>query len=204
MQIMVKNLAKQFGREWIFKNLDFEFSSNQSYAIIGNNGSGKSTLLKVLAGVMPTTQGEIKYITDKAKEIKAEDWFNHLAIATPYLELIEEFSLEETIDFYTSFKRLTISKKDLIKRLEFQKNKHKQVRFFSSGMKQKLKLGLAMFSDVKVLLLDEPTSNLDEANISWYLFHIKNVLRDRLTIICSNQPIEYNFCNQNIDLMLLK
>jgi ABC-type multidrug transport system ATPase subunit len=203
MQIMVKNLAKQFGREWIFKNLDFEFFSNQSYAIIGNNGSGKSTLLKILAGVMPATQGQVEYITN-SKEIKSEDWFQHLAIATPYLELVEEFSLEETIDFYSSFKKLIISKKDLIEKLEFQKNRHKQIRFFSSGMKQKLKLGLAMFSDVKVLFLDEPTSNLDEANTNWYLSHIKNVLVDKITIICSNQPIEYNFCNYHINLMLLK
>lgn len=204
MQITVKNLAKQFGREWIFKNLDYEFQTNQSYAITGNNGSGKSTLLKVLAGVMPQTKGEIKYSDAQGVEIKVEDWFKHLAVATPYLELIEEFSLEETIDFYSSFKKLAITKNELIAKLDFQKNKYKPVKVFSSGMKQKLKLSLAMFSDVKVLFLDEPTSNLDESNTAWYLAHIREALKDKITIICSNQPLEYNFCSQTINLTLYK
>lgn len=203
MRIITQSLGKQFGREWIFKNLDITFQTNQSYAVVGNNGSGKSTLLKILAGAMPATLGEISYEEDE-KNIHTDNWFKHLAIAAPYLELVEEFSLQETIDFYIRFKKIYVRKEELIEKLGFSKNVNKPIRFFSSGMKQKLKLGLAMYADVKVLFLDEPTSNLDEKNTAWYLENIQEVLKDKITIICSNQPNEYHFCNQVINLTSFK
>lgn len=203
MRIITQSLGKQFGREWIFKNLDVIFQTNQSYAVVGNNGSGKSTLLKILAGAMPATLGEISYEEDE-KNIHTDNWFKHLAIAAPYLELVEEFSLQETIDFYIRFKKIYVRKEELIEKLGFSKNVNKPIQFFSSGMKQKLKLGLAMYADVKVLFLDEPTSNLDEKNTAWYLENIQEVLKDKITIICSNQPNEYHFCNQVINLTSFK
>ncbi len=203
MQIIAQNLGKQFGREWIFKNLTFHFQPHQSYAITGNNGSGKSTLLKILAGTMPLTTGEIEY-ENKGSKINPADWFKQLAIAAPYLELVEEFSLQETIDFHIRFKKLYVKPKELIEKLGFEKNQHKPIRFFSSGMKQKLKLGLALYSDVKVLFLDEPTANLDEKNIEWYLENVSKVLKDRLIIIGSNQTNEYSFCNHIINLAFFK
>lgn len=203
MTISTQNIGKQFGREWIFRNFTFDFLPNQSYAIIGNNGSGKSTLLKVLAGAMPLTQGKIYYLNDGQK-VSSEDWFKYLAIASPYLELIEEFSLQETIDFYTNFKKLSVKKEELIEKLGFQGSKQKAIKFFSSGMKQKLKLGLAMYSQAKILFLDEPTSNLDEKNTAWYLENIKEAIKDKITFICSNQPNEYYFCSEVINLSSFK
>jgi ABC-type multidrug transport system ATPase subunit len=203
IQINTQNLGKQFGREWIFKDLTFNFLSNQSYAITGNNGSGKSTLLKMLAGTMPLSVGKIEYEKED-KKINTEDWFKELSIAAPYLELIEEFSLKEIIDFHTRFKKLYVKPKEFIEKLGFEKNEHKPIKFFSSGMKQKLKLGLALYSDVNVLFLDEPTANLDTKNIEWYLENISKVLKDRLVIICSNQSEEYSFCNHVINLTFFK
>lgn len=202
-KIVAKNVGKQFGREWIFKNLSFEFLENKSYAIIGSNGSGKSTLMKILAGIMPATIGEVNYVYNE-KKIDAGDWFKDLAIAAPYLELVEEFSLKEMIDFHTNFKKLSVKREELIKILGFQKNTYKPIKFFSSGMKQKLKLALAMYAKSKVLFLDEPTANLDEKNIDWYVENIKEVSVNKVVIICSNQQYEYNFCNQIFNLMLFK
>jgi ABC-type multidrug transport system ATPase subunit len=203
MQILVENLGKQFGREWIFKNFNFRFQENQSYAIIGHNGSGKSTLMKILAGVIVASQGEITY-TNQQKKIEIQEWFKEISIAAPYLDLIEEFSLKEIIDFHIRFKKLYVKKEEFIDKLAFQKNLNKPIRFFSSGMKQKLKLGLAMYSKTKVLFLDEPTANLDKKNTFWYIEHIKEVLEDRILIICSNQENEYNFCNEVINLAFFK
>jgi ABC-type multidrug transport system ATPase subunit len=202
-KIIVNNIGKQFGREWIFKNFSFNFFENQSYAITGSNGSGKSTLIKILAGIIPATIGEIDYVYNE-KKVYPQDWFKDLSIAAPYLELVEEFSLKEMIDFHNSFKKLSVKREELIERLGFQKSTHKSIKFFSSGMKQKLKLALAMYSEAKVLFLDEPTTNLDEKNISWYIENIKEVSASKLLVICSNQPYEYNFCNQVINLMLFK
>ncbi|SFE99241.1 ABC transporter ATP-binding protein [Thermoflexibacter ruber] len=202
-KIVAKNVGKQFGREWIFKNFSFEFLENQSYAIIGSNGSGKSTLMKILTGMMPATMGEVDYVYNE-KKIDSRDWFKDLAIAAPYLELVEEFSLKEMIDFHTNFKKLSVKREELIKILGFQKSTYKPIKFFSSGMKQKLKLALAMYAKSKVLFLDEPTANLDEKNIDWYVENIKEVSANKVVIICSNQQYEYNFCNQIVNLMLFK
>ncbi|GAB4188669.1 MAG: heme ABC exporter ATP-binding protein CcmA [Thermoflexibacter sp.] len=202
-KIVAKNVGKQFGREWIFKNFSFEFLENQSYAIIGSNGSGKSTLMKTLAGIIPATIGEIDYVYNE-KKIDVQYWFKDLAIAAPYLELVEEFSLKEMIDFHTNFKKLSVTREELIKILGFQKSAYKPIKFFSSGMKQKLKLALAMYAESKVLFLDEPTANLDEKNIDWYVENIKEVSVNKVVIICSNQQYEYNFCNQIVNLMLFK
>jgi ABC-type multidrug transport system ATPase subunit len=202
-KIVTKNVGKQFGREWIFKNFSFDFHENQSYAITGSNGSGKSTLMKILAGIIPATIGEVDYVYNE-KKVDSQDWFKDLAIAAPYLELVEEFSLREMIDFHTNFKKLSVKRDELIKKLEFQKSTHKPIKFFSSGMKQKLKLALAMYAESKILFLDEPTANLDEKNINWYIENIKEVSANKVLIICSNQQYEYNFCNQVVNLMLFK
>lgn len=200
MQIILDKVGKRYNREWIFRNLSLSFIKGHSYAITGPNGSGKSTLLQVISGVIPASEGRIEYKNDK--NILPEDLYKHITLATPYLELIEEFTLSELLDFHLKFKtfRNSISKQEFIERLKFEKSQNKEVRFFSSGMKQRLKIGLALYSDSSVLLLDEPTSNLDHANIDWYKDEVVQHLNNRIVIICSNQPYEYEFCEEVIDL----
>ena len=74
------------------------------------------------------------------------------------------------------------------------------IKYFSSGMKQRLKLALAFCSDTPMLMLDEPTSNLDKQGVEWYLGLVQQFAAGRLTIICSNQEHEYSFCTQHLDI----
>ncbi|WP_332913584.1 ABC transporter ATP-binding protein [Algoriphagus boritolerans] len=140
-----------------------ELSDGDSLAITGGNGSGKSTLLKCISGAIPFSSGKITFESDK-KLIPETDWYKHLAISAPYLELPEEFSLLELVNFHFKFKNPLnqIQPKELIEILYLDQHASKPVSQFSSGMKQRLKLGIALFSDVPVILLDEPTSNLDK------------------------------------------
>ncbi len=195
MEIFVEGLSKKFNRDWIFKNLSATFSINQSYAVTGANGSGKSTLLQVLAAIMPPTEGKIQYRIQQ-KIIPPDEIFRFLVMATPYQELIEEFTLAELVAFHSKFKPLkgSIAAKDFIDKIQLPKAYNKPVKNFSSGMKQRLKLGLAFYSDTPILLLDEPTSNLDKAGIMWYTQQIEENTKNRLVIVCSNQPYEYAFC----------
>jgi ABC-type multidrug transport system ATPase subunit len=78
---------------------------------------------------------------------------------------------------------------------------HKQIRYYSSGMKQRLKLALAIFSDCPILLLDEPCSNLDKEGYALYDTLIKEYAMHKLIIVGSNDPAEYHFCNAQINLM---
>lgn len=201
MQISLQNIGKKFRKEWIFRNVNLEFVSGSSYTFVGPNGSGKSTLLQVLAGVAPQTEGKVVYQKNDS-EVGIDDIYREIVIAAPYLELVEEFTLLESIEFHQKFKQFKddLTPKQLIEKLNLKPHADKPVRNFSSGMKQRLKLGLAFWSVSDIILLDEPTSNLDAQATEWYLSQIEQHTQDRLLIICSNQPHEYAFCKNIVDI----
>ncbi|MBN7812349.1 ATP-binding cassette domain-containing protein [Algoriphagus sp. H41] len=201
LKIHLHEASKRFQYEWIFKNLNLQLTQGDSLAITGGNGSGKSTLLKCISGAIPISSGKITFETE-GKELPSSDWYKQLAISAPYLELPEEFTLSEAIKFHFQFKSPLrgIQPKELIEILYLDQHTHKPVSQFSSGMKQRLKLGLALFSDVPLILLDEPTSNLDKKGIAWYGDLVQSYGQDRILIVCSNEPREYGFCNQKLAL----
>ena len=215
ISISVQNSGKRFEREWIFRKLSCEFCSTNPTAIVGGNGSGKSTLIKTLIGYLPLSEGKLVYSSnqkdkDKSilkpilKPILKENWQNYISFAAPYTELIEEFTLMEQLKFHKAFKSFDIEVEEIIEKLAFSNTKTKTIRFFSSGMKQKLKIALAIYSDAKIVFLDEPTSNLDKQNSEWYLKEIDTIIDKKTIIIASNQEAEYNFCSQIIDIQNLK
>lgn len=201
MKITLSKIGRRFNREWIFKNIDYTFLQGKSYAILGINGSGKSTLLQLISGSLSPSSGIIEYEFNQ-QLVEIDQVFNHIAISAPYLELIEEFTLSEVLSFHFQFKsrKNNLSDKQLIELLNMESSKNKQLKYFSSGMKQRVKLVLALCSDTPVLLLDEPTSNLDEEGIAWYHQLINKFTNNRLVIVCSNQLHEYNFCDEMLEV----
>ena len=199
--LQVQKASKRFHREWIFKNLDLELSAGDALAITGSNGSGKSTLLKCLSGAIPLTQGSIEYRLGTTL-LPEESWFRSLAIATPYLELPEEFTLNEALSFHFQFKKPLnqLSTQEILAILGLEKHQSKSISQFSSGMKQRVKLAIAIFSEVPLLFLDEPTTNLDKQGVSWYLELVQQYTQDRILVICSNEPREYEFCEKKLSL----
>lgn len=199
--ITLSQIGRRFNRDWIFRGVDYTFQSGETYAILGSNGSGKSTLLAVLNGSLGPSTGTINYFYED-KPVEVEQIFQYLSLAAPYLELIEEFSLSEMIDFHCKFKKLKpgIDKAALIELLNLPGSANKLIRYFSSGMKQRLKLALAFCADIPILMLDEPTSNLDAQGVEWYLSLVQQFAKDRLTIICSNQEHEYSFCKHRLNI----
>lgn len=205
MEIVVKNLGKQFQEEWIFKGLDFCFRENRVYAITGPNGSGKSTFLQVISGFLPQTTGEVIYKTDD-RNIAEEDFHKQLSVATPYTELIEEFTTLELLKFHFKFKKKRgFDDFDaFLSHINLLKAKNKVIKNFSSGMKQRLKLGLAFYAETPVILLDEPTSNLDAEGIDWYQQLLSQQRKDRIIIISSNQAYEYEQSHEQINIVSYK
>lgn len=201
MKISLQNVGKRFNREWIFKNLDQEFTSGNSYAITGANGAGKSTLLQIIAGATLFNEGEIKY-TLSNKIIREENIYNQISIAAPYLEVIEEMTLTEFFNFHSALKSWlpSFTSEKIISIINLEETAQKQIRYFSSGMKQRVKLAQAIFSNTPVVLLDEPCTNLDVDGIILYKDLIKNYCSNRLLIISSNDKQEYDFCNEIIEI----
>jgi len=201
MKITLQNIGRRFNRDWIFRNIDYTFTSGETYAILGPNGSGKSTLLQVLNGSLSPSAGDISYYLDD-QLLEIDTVFKQLSLAAPYLEVIEEFSLDEMIDFHFKFKayRPGMDKEGVINLLSLAGARNKLIKYFSSGMKQRLKLALAFCSDTPMLMLDEPTSNLDTQGVDWYLSLVQQFALNRLTIICSNQEHEYSFCKHQLNI----
>ena len=198
-RVKIQKASKRFQNEWVFKNLELELASGTTMAVTGGNGSGKSTFLKCLSGAIPLTNGRIEFELD-SNSIAQENWFRTLSIATPYLEFPEEFTLVEALNFHFQFKRPLNqwSVKELIVLMGLEKHQNKFISQFSSGMKQRVKRALALFSEVQLILLDEPTSNLDKQGIAWYADLVAQYTLDRILVICSNEPREYSFCEKKI------
>ena len=205
LKISLENIGKKFKNEWIFRNLSFEFYKNDPVAIIGPNGSGKSTLMQSLAGAIPINEGKVTFENNKYV-IPEEKWHELLSFSAPYLELIEEFTLAESVNFHTKFKPFQddINTSDFLEILELEKHKDKSVKNFSSGMRQKLKLGLAFYSLNDIILLDEPTANLDQKGFEWYLENVEKVLENKIVIVSSNEPKEYTFCKNHLNILNFK
>ncbi len=196
MKISLQNVGKRYNRDWIFRHLNFEFSPATSYAITGANGSGKSTLLQVIAGATLHSEGKLFY--HKTGDGIVEHPYRHIAIAAPYLELIEEFTAKELLEFHAGFKTLTAPIPLILQSVNLEKAADKQIRYFSSGMKQRLKLAQAFFSESEILLLDEPTTNLDSEGVNLYQALVQNQVYNRMLLVSSNVPQEYEFCKEII------
>ncbi|HOO10861.1 MAG TPA: ATP-binding cassette domain-containing protein [Cyclobacteriaceae bacterium] len=173
--------------------------------MVGPNGSGKSTLMQVLWGQVPARTGTITY-SNKEFTIPGEEAYKNVSIATPYMELVEEFTLKEMVEFHFKFKRTfqNLPVAELAGLMGLGQARDKQISNFSSGMKQRLKLGLAFFSGTSALFLDEPTTNLDKRAIAWYHEKLSEFGASRLVLIASNNEHEYPEKAQKVDLMSLK
>ena len=199
-RITLTNIGKRYNREWIFRHFNYTFSANKKYAITGPNGSGKSTLLQVIAGAIIFNEGDIQYTGAGQEQIPNENIYRQISIAAPYLELIEEMTANEFLSFHSTFKPLIISNDEILKIVNLEKAAAKQIRYFSSGMKQRLKLAQAFFCSSPVLLLDEPATNLDIDGIALYRHLITNYTKDKIVIISSNDKQEYDFCDEVISV----
>jgi ABC-type multidrug transport system ATPase subunit len=204
MKIILSDAGKRFNREWIFRHFDYQFFSSHAYAITGPNGSGKSTLLQFLAGALMPSEGKIHYYNRKGEP--TNEFYSLLSIAAPYLETIEEMTANEFFLFHHKFKPLLgeMSVSQILEKVGLLEAANKQIRYYSSGMKQRVKLAQAFFSDTPILLLDEPTTNLDLPGISLYHELVRDYCQERLVVVSSNDPQEYSFCKTIIDMKSLK
>jgi len=202
LQIKVENLGKRFRSDWIIKGMTLDIPSGSRIAITGPNGSGKSTLLRMLSGYLTPTKGKVTYAI-QAKPLDIENWYAHLTYAAPYVEIIEEFTLREALSFHLKLKPLlpSLSSEQLITLLRLEDAVDKEIRNFSSGMKQRLKLALAICSQGSIIILDEPTTNLDQFNADWYRNLVDQFLGNRTIIVASNVASDFSFCDQQISIL---
>ncbi len=200
-KIQLENCEKNFGQQTLFKHLNYSFGQPQSYALLGPNGTGKSTLLGILYGYISASAGKITWQID-GKNIEREEVYKYCSFASPYMELPEELTASEIWDFHFALKEqiVPISKTEGLEICKLNASANKQIKNFSSGMKSRLKLALAVFSKSQALMLDEPCTNMDKEGITTYHQLLDKYLNNRLLIIASNLPDEYERCAIRLDL----
>lgn len=202
MNIQLQQAGKRFNRDWIFRQFSHEFISGNTYAITGPNGSGKSTLLQTLSGSLGISEGTLSW-KNKNGNILSENIYSEVSIVAPYLDVVEEMTPFEFLTFHFSFKPKfsSITIHEIIQEVELEKAAEKQIRFFSSGMKQRIKMAQAIFSDSSILLLDEPCTNFDLQGFKLYHSLIEKYCQSKLIIVSSNDENEYSFCNNFINIL---
>ncbi len=201
MNISLEHISKRFQKYWIFKDINYSFTKPGAYALLGPNGCGKSTLLRIVAGMQSPSIGTMKYELD-GKQLEVNKVYNHVSFCAPGMEVVEELTLREFLDFHFSFKQmlpgLTIDK--IIALTGLNSAADKQLGDYSSGMKQRVKLAQAIFSDTPVLLLDEPCTNLDLQGVEQYCEWIAEYGKNRLVLVASNDEREYFFCKETLEI----
>lgn len=202
MQIVLEHISKRFQKHWIFKDVNFSFSTPGAVALLGPNGCGKSTLLRIIAGMQSPSLGRIHFQDSNGKTIAAENVFSNISFCAPGQELVEELTMREFFDFHFSFKRTLpgISAADIIKLTGLKDAADKPIGDYSSGMKQRVKLAQAIFSDTPALLLDEPCTNLDQHGVEQYREWMEQYGKNRLVIVASNDVREYFFCREQVEI----
>ncbi len=202
LSIQLNHLSKKFNKEWIFRDLTYTINAGDKVVILGGNGSGKSTLLQVISGFITENEGEVIYKAE-GKIVPVDKIKNYVSFASPYIQLVEEFTLTEMIDHTKIFKPFVkdLSTEQIIELLDLKHAKDKAIKQFSSGMKQRLKLGVAILCDTPVLLLDEPVSNLDANAINWYKNIVKEYSANRTVIVASNAiQDEFFICDKQLNV----
>jgi ABC-type multidrug transport system ATPase subunit len=200
ISIKISNAGKKFGREWIFRKVNTEIAKGEKVVVLGLNGSGKSTLLQAFTSYLSLNEGEVVYFNG-GTQTETEQVYKLISVASPYLELIEDLTLKEQVEHVAVFKPFlnNFTTQQVVDLSGLATHADKFIRLFSSGMKQRLKLTLAILADAPVLFLDEPTTNLDATVVEWYKKMIADYAMHKTIIVCSNSiKDEYAFCERTL------
>jgi len=201
-RLELENITKTFGRRLIFKDISIKLNSPNIIGVSGRNGAGKSTFVKILSGLISPSKGKVKhYLNDK--QVETEYVFNHLGFVSPYLVLYDEFTASENLFYFCKIRNIDYDKKfskELLEKVNLYDRRNDIVKAYSSGMKQRLKYAFALIHKPSLIILDEPTSNLDEAGKKVVYNFIENYGKEKLVIVASNEQQDLSYCSEIIDL----
>ena len=198
----VTDLTKRFGSRKVFSGLSFELTTGDSMTVMGPNGSGKSTLLMTLLSLYRPTKGRVDFFeNDYSIDESQVRW--HASFVSPYLNLYDQLSAEENLKFFSTISGRSVTGKQinrLLKKVGLEGRGNDLVAEYSSGMKQRLKYAVALLKNPAFLLLDEPTSNLDEDGKQLVADVLKKYRSQCITIIATNDEKESGLAEKQLRL----
>jgi len=183
VQIELQDIGKKFGGKYIFRHLNRTFHSGDHIGIVGQNGSGKSTLVQIISGYLSASEGLVTY-----EGIPSGQAWKHISLCSPAMGLYEDFTLIEHLQFTHALKPFesSYSVKEIPEILQLEKHANKELKYFSSGMKQRVKLGTALLADVSCVFLDEPCAHLDKDSEKWFSEFVISSKKNKTVIVASN------------------
>jgi ABC-type multidrug transport system ATPase subunit len=201
MELSIQKLSKAFNQKIVFSNLDLDILTGSRLAITGSNGTGKSTLLKILSGGSLPSSGQIRY-NHKGVTLRDDQIYKWVHFVAPYNTVIEELTLPELFHFHKDLGTLNhfATYKEWLAALSYPFHPDHSIKTFSSGMKQRLKLGLVLLDDRPLILLDEPGSNLDAQGKIWFYSLLDSLSAEQTLIIATNDPREKEYCRQVLNI----
>jgi heme exporter protein A len=201
LQLTAANLKKVFNRRVIFQNISFSVQQQQTLLITGRNGSGKSTLVKILSDVLSPTDGTVSISPlDAAKNFQRS---SVIGLVSPYLQMYDEFSAEENLHYALAIRGMesdTNRIHALLKKVFLFERRNDAVRTFSSGMKQRMKYAFALIHNPSILILDEPTSNLDVEGIAMVKQIMSEQIQHGILIVATNDLSDVEHFDVQVDL----
>jgi len=204
VKIKATNLSKKFNERLIFKDVRFELQSRQSLVVTGQNGSGKTTLIRIISGLLSPTEGKLVFIKDN-QEIELQQIFAFIGLVGPYLQLYNNLTAMENLVFFSKIRGLGTNKSkilELTKQMGLAGRELDYVKNYSSGMIQRLKFVFALLHEPPILLVDEPTSNLDEKGVEIVYGLLNKQMEDKILIVATNNPEESRFGQTHIHVGL--
>jgi ABC-type multidrug transport system ATPase subunit len=209
LKLKCENLSKSFFRIPIFQNISFELKNGDSLAITGGNGSGKSTLIKIIAGLIQPDKGKI--VIENGIPIKPEEQFKNVSLIAPYINLFDELTGKENLDFFYKLKSSFLNKDskkeinsercdELLNLTGLYHKRNDIVKNYSSGMKQRLKVSFALLNEPDILLMDEPGTNLDREGKSVIEKIATDQKEKNILIIATNDSSEKQLCDLNLSV----
>lgn len=200
MEIQFRQAGRKFPGQTVFQQVDLNIESGSRWSILGGNGSGKSTFLKTAFGALSLSEGQIQHYS-KGQALDLQSAALRIAYAAPYLELIEELAVKEFLQRYAAFRPFRADARTdyILERTLLSEASQRKIRFLSSGMKQRLRLGIALLSEAELVILDEPTSNLDRDGVQWYQDFLQEEIGTRTLLIGTNYNNEEAFlCDRQL------
>lgn len=196
-KLEVSGLGRRFNRHWIFRKLDLQLSAGERILLCGDNGSGKSTLMRILAGQLTPTEGSVRLWID-GRQIDDEHFYEYISWSGPYMELYTDLNLQEAIQMHASFRPMMAPPKEVMQLLQLEDHAGKLLKHFSSGMLHRVKVGLAILTRSRLLLLDEATTNMDAGNSRLILDLVDRYLDGRMLIWASNKEEEFGMFERRV------
>jgi len=196
-------IVKRFGNRTVLSNVSGVVRPGAVVVVTGPNGSGKSTLLNILSGCLRPSSGRVRYL-DAGQEIERASWFERLGMAAPDMAVYDELTALENLHFFARVRGVDIDDRrlgDLLDGLGLAaRDQRRAVGTYSSGMKQRVKLAQAVVHEPGVLLLDEPSSNLDEAGHQATAALVARFRAQGAVAVATNDPREVAWGDAQIQL----